>query len=310
MAVSDTSSLTADPFGRRFPLWAFHPGRRTRLAVRLGALAEYRLARECVRPLRDKPQADFLYVSMVGRSHWLLLRESLRSLHRTWSQLPEFLVISDGTWQPEEFRAHFAFWPRPFSLLTRDEVIAKARRTGPAQLAELAVAHPLGVKLAAIVQLAREQQILFTDSDVLWFSDPAPTLKALHHVNGPSALVEQGASANPFLAQAFAPELLTPPGINTGCVWLRGELCERDLFNAVLTQACRDPAHEFNEQTIIGIAGRHTQASLGASFCLVDFADAFALRLRRPGRAGYHARHYVRFMRHQFFRDAIAHRET
>jgi hypothetical protein len=39
--------------------------------------------------------------------------------------------------------------------------------------------------------------------------------------------------------------------------------------------------------------------------CLVEFDDAFAFRSRQPGKEGFHSRHYVRFMRHQFYRDAL-----
>jgi hypothetical protein len=293
------------PQQRAFPLWAFHPFRRAALAVRYGAIAEWRLSHRRIHRLNEKPRAEFLYVSMASRSHWLLLRESLLSMHLSWDRVPEVAVVSDGSWTESEFLDYFSFWESPIWTFAPDQITRPLLQSGDVELRELAHAHPLGLKLAAIVHLARTRRILFADSDILWFADPTEILAPLAHMDGPAALIESGASFNRELAGRFCPELLNAPSINTGCVWLGGELCSAGRFQQILQAALLDPTNEFNEQTIIAIAARTAGNSLPAEFCLVDFEDAFSVRRRKPWKDNFRARHYVRFMRHQFFRDAL-----
>jgi hypothetical protein len=293
------------PFARPFPLAWFHPRCRVPLAVRLGAVAEWRLSRIQLGKLAPKPRSNLQYVTMASRAHWLLLRESLVSMHRSWASLPELVVISDGSWTKTEFDEAFDFWPESIRVLSPKEVLDPLAIQGQTQLVELARRHPLGLKLAGIILLGQERPTLFVDSDVLWFSDPSASLSSLQGTVGPAAAVESGATFNETLARKFCPQILNPPGINTGCVWLHGNLCEPGLLRHILDAALEQPDHEFNEQTIIAIAVELSGRRMPREICLVEFNDAFALGLRKPGREGFHARHYVRFMRHQFYRDAL-----
>ncbi len=243
---------------------------------------------------------------MTGRAHWLLLRESLVALHRSWQTLPQLIVVSDGSWQAEEFNAAFDFWPEPIQVMMPEDIIAPLTRARQTDLVELARQHPLGLKLAAIISQARQHEILFVDSDILWFADPSQILAGLKGLGGPSVTVENGCSYNEELLKLHAPEALAKPGINTGCVHLDGELCEREFLAAMLATALQQPKHNFNEQSIIAAAVQKHGRRLPPEFCLVDFADARTWKRRKPWREGFYARHYVNFMRHQFHRDARA----
>jgi hypothetical protein len=270
----------------------------------LGAVAEWGLSRAGSRKLAPKARGDFQYITMASRAHWLLLRESLISLHRTWAKLPELAVVSDGSWTKAEFAGTYDFWPESIRVFSPEEILGPLTIQGETQLVEIARRHPLGLKLASIVLLCQKRPSLFVDSDILWFSDPGAVLTGLRESDGPAATVEAGASFNETLARKFCPQILNPPGINTGCVWLRGRLCEPCLLRRILDAALEQPAHEFNEQTIIAIAVKLAGRNLPRELCLIEFDDAFTLHQRKPEREGYHSRHYVRFMRHQFYRDA------
>lgn len=247
---------------------------------------------------------------MASRGHWLLLRESLVSLHRTWQSIPQLTVVSDGSWKKDEFIATFDFWPDSIQVLTSDEILELLAKAGQGALVELAKAHPLGLKLAVIVSSARQGTMFFVDSDILWFSDPAKILEQFRDVKGPVTGVENGRSYNERLIQQFCPEGLQSPGINTGCVYLQGELCEPALFQKLLAAALEEPKHNFNEQTIIALAVQKSGRKFPAELCLVDFADANAFRHRKPWLNGVYSRHYVNWMRHQFYRDAMTLRQS
>jgi hypothetical protein len=300
----------SNPFAVPFPSGWFHPRCRAPLAHRLGAVAEYRLGRCKQAPLPPKPKSNLHYITMASRGHWLLLRESLVSLHRTWQSLPILTVVSDGSWKKDEFIGAFDFWPNAIRVLMPDEILEPLAKAGQSALVELAKAHPLGLKLAAIILFAQQEAILFVDSDILWFSDPGKIIERSRGVKGPVTSVETGSSYNERLIQQFCPEGLFSPGINTGCVYLQGELCEREMFQKLLAAALEDSKHNFNEQTIIAIAVQKNGRRFPAELCLVDFTDAAAFKRKRPWQNGVFSRHYVNWMRHQFYRDAITLRQN
>lgn len=298
-------SLPTNPFAIPFPTGWFHPRCRAPLSHRWGGVVEYWLSRHVQPKLAPKQNGTLQYITMAGRSHWLLLRESLVSLHRTWNLLPPLTIVSDGSWARDEFLEAFWFWPEPMRVLMPADITEPLQEAGHTALVQLAKQHPLGLKLAAIVFLARQQRALFVDSDILWFSDPRDIMIQFDGCQGPVASVENKGAFNESLVRQHCPEGLMPPPVNTGCVYLKGELCDPDLLQALLNSALQQPKHNFNEQSIIAVAVQKNGKKFPPEFCLVDFADAFAFKRQKPWRNGFRARHYVNWMRHQFYRDAL-----
>lgn len=294
-----------NPFALPFPLAWFHPRSRAPWSARLGAVAEWQLSRIPQRKLESKPQTDLLYITMTSRAHWLLLRESLVSLHRAWKALPKLVIISDGSWKPEEFHAAFSFWPNPIQLLMPGEVLEPFIKKGQLQLIKLSEAQPYGIKLAAIILLAQTSEVLCVDSDILWFKDPAEILQQARERGGPASVIESGRSYNEDMIRRFCPEGLPAPSINSGMVYLKGDLFAPEMLQAVLDSALEQPKHGFMEQTVITIAVVKNGRRFPAELCLVDYADALTLKRRKSWQESFHSRHYVNLMRHQFYRDAL-----
>jgi hypothetical protein len=294
------------PLHRPFPIPAFNPFHGGRMAWRLGLLAEYILSL-CPPPrIKPRPRLDDLrYVTMAGRAHLLHLRESLISLHRSWQNLPDLVVVSDGSWGREEFLKTFRFWPGPITLMMPQEVSSALAASGDQALAELALRHPYGLKLAAIVLLARTRRMLFIDADVLWFSDPSEMLTRYQARDTPAVTVESNRSFNTQLALAFCPAALESPYVNSGGVLLEGELCDKGLLDSMIAFILNKRDYAFIDQTVAAVAVRLNGTVFPKQFCLVEFDDAFAVSHQRPWKDGYHSRHYVTFMRHQFYRDAL-----
>jgi hypothetical protein len=292
-------------FALPFSTWWLDPRSPVPLAKRWGGFAEYLLSRHRQKNLAPKPVSALRYGTMAARVHWLLLRESLVSLHRSWRSLPRLAVVSDGSWKKEEFQQAFSFWPGPIEILMPEDITGPLAKAGQNALVELAGQHPLGLKLACVIHLARAQQILFVDSDILWFSDPESILAPLRDVAGPTSSVETGYSFNQDIVQRHCPEGFPSPHINSGCVYLKGELCAPDLLQAMLATALEQPKNNYNEQTIIAVAVNKVGRRFSPEFCLVDFDDAALWRRRSPWRRNHYACHYVHWMRHQFHRDAL-----
>jgi hypothetical protein len=292
---------------RKFAVGLLRPFNGMNISVRLGEIAQTVLSRWPVSPQPMKPEANsnFSYLTMSDRGHWLMLRESLFSLYRSWDALPTMTVVSDGSWTAAEFAEVFAWWPAPITVLTRNEVCADTLSAGLPELAEYARKSPYGLKLAAIVTQAIREPVLFVDADILWFNDPASLLRDPNSWDKPRALQESNCHQREDMAQRHCPRVLEPPFVNSGIVATKGELMEPELLRRMVQDALLDPQDSRCEQTVIATAVKLGGEFFPGKLSLVEFDDVRRFRSRSMTTEGYCSRHYVNWMRHLLYRDAL-----
>jgi len=274
-------------------------------SVRLGQLASNILSRWSIKPLRAKPPSGLCYLTIAGRTHWFLLRESMFSLYRSWQKLPTITVVSDGSWSAADFYPVFSWWPGKINILSRDQIIADADAAGERELAQYAEASAWGLKIASIVLLARRQPVLFVDADILWFADPADLLGPIDSWAAPRGVREIHCYQHRDMALRFCPKVLEAPFVNGGVLALHGEFLPEDMLRAMVREALTDPNDGAFEQTIIATAVHMGAGLLPEKIDLVAFDDIYKLCHRNMRREGYYSRHYVYWMRHLFYRDAL-----
>lgn len=300
-----TLSVQRKALARKFAFGLLQPLSGMNVSVRLGEIAQTVLSRWPIPPQPAKPITSFCYLTVSDRRHWLMLRESLLSLHRSWNSLPEITVVSDGSWTPNEFAELFAWWPTAISVLVRPEICQAASSAGYPELADYASQSPYGLKLAAMVILARQRPVLFVDADILWFRDPASLLGDPALWEKPRALRESNCHQRRDMAMRHCAQVLEPPFVNSGIVALYGELLAPELLRSMVQEALSAPQDSSCEQTIIATAvklhGEFFQKTLG----LVEFNDIHRFRCRNMKAEGYCSRHYVNWMRHLLYRDAL-----
>src|SRR5437773_12078172 len=88
---------------RKFALGLMRPFSGMNVSVRLGEIAHNILSRWAIRPQTAKPIANFCYLTMCDRAHWLMLLASLISLYRSWHSLPALTVVFDGSRPVSDF---------------------------------------------------------------------------------------------------------------------------------------------------------------------------------------------------------------
>ena len=275
------------------------------VSVRLGQLALNILSRWSIKPLPPKPESGLCYLTIAGRSHWLLLRESMFSLYKSWKKLPKITVVSDGSWSAAEFHAVFSWWPGKINVLSREQIIADANAAGERELAQYAEASAWGLKIASIVLLARREPVLFVDADILWFADPADLLGPIDLWTKTRGVREIHCYQHRDLALRFCPKVLEPPFVNGGIVALHGQFLPEDILHAMVREALADPNDGTFEQTIIATAVHSGAGLMPTKISLVAFDDIHRFCHRNMRREGYYSRHYVYWMRHLFYRDAL-----
>ncbi len=275
------------------------------VSVRLGQLALNILSHWSIKPLPPKPESGLHYLTIGSRTHWLMLRESMFSLYRSWKKLPTITVVSDGSWSAADFYPVFSWWPGKINVLSREQIIAQADAAGERELAQYVEASPWGLKVASIVLLACPEPVLFVDADILWFADPADLLGPTDFWAKPRGVRESNCYQHRDLALRFCPEVLEPPFVNGGILALHGEFLPEGILRAMVHEALADPKDGTFEQTIIATAVKLRGEFFPEKLSLVEFDDVHRFRSRDMKEEGYYSRHYVNWMRHLFYRDAL-----
>lgn len=275
------------------------------VSVRLGQLALNVLSRWSIKPLPPKPESGLCYLTIAGRTHWLMLRESMFSLYRSWKKLPTITVVSDGSWLTADFYPVFSWWPGKINVLSREKIIADADAAGERELAQYAEASAWGLKVASIVLLARREPVLFVDADILWFADPADLFGPTDFWAKPRGVEEIHCYQHRGLALRFCPKVLEAPFVNGGIVALHGEFLPEDILRSMVHEALADPNDGTFEQTIIATAVHSGAGLMPTKTSLIAFDDIYRTRHRNMRSEGYYSRHYVYWMRHLFYRDAL-----
>jgi hypothetical protein len=274
-------------------------------AVRFGELAQTGLSRWPIKPLRGKATAGFCYLTIGGKTHWLMLREGLFSLYHAWEALPEITVVSDGSWTVEEFQPVFGWWPGTIKVVSREQICAQARVANEADLAQYAENSPYGLKLAAIILLARRQPLLFVDADILWFRDPVHLIGLASSWGKPKGIRESNCYQRRDMALRYCPQVMEPPFVNGGILAVHGEFLPPDMLHGMVREALADPGDGTFEQTIIATGVKLGGGFLDEKLCLVEFDDVKKFRHRNMLKEGFYARHYVNWMRHLLYLDAF-----
>jgi hypothetical protein len=303
--LNTTSNAQKEAFKIKFAVGLLNPFSGMTASVRLGQLALNVLSHWPIKPLPPKPESGLCYLTIAARSHWLLMRESMFSLYRSWKELPTITVVSDGSWPAGDFYPVFSWWPGKIDVLFREKIIAEADAAGERELAQYAERSGWGLKLASIVLLARRAPMLFVDADILWFKDPADLLGPPNLWAKPRGVRESNCYQHRDMALRFCPKVLQPPFVNGGILALHGELLPADILRAMVHEALADPNDGAFEQTIIASAVHMGAGLLPTKINLIAFDDVDTFRHRSMKREGYYSRHYVNWMRHLFYRDAL-----
>ena len=304
-ALNNTSNAQREAFRVKFAVGLLNPFSRMNLSVRLGQLALNILSRWSIKPLPSEPESGLNYLTIAGRAHWLMLRESMYSIYMSWKKLPTIIVVSDGSWSAADFYPVFSWWPGKINVLSREQIIADADAGGERELAQYAEASAWGLKIASIVLLARREPVLFVDADILWFADPADLLGPNDCWAEPRGVREIHCYQHRDLALRFCPQVLEPPFVNGGILALHREFLTSEILRAMVHEALADPNDGTFEQTIIATAVHSGAGLLPERIDLVAFDDIYKFRHRNMRREGYYSRHYVYWMRHLFYRDAL-----
>ncbi len=245
----------------------------------------------------DAPPLDLRVFTFCSRKHLAELAFCAASFLRHAGVPREWMVLSDGTMEDEDFDWLHALHPCLRGIRPVELPLAVL----PATLQPFARTVPFGLKLSLLATLSvAGETCLYTDSDVLFF--PAARVLLPPMLNGQAA----PAHYLPDARVALDPRLLRSPEeaaepINSGVVFLRQPL---DWSLAAERWAALGPGVEadfFSEQTLCHLTLHAAGAApLDPARWVLDLDDQTVWADRSAGRA-IALRHYVAPVRHHFW---------
>ncbi|MEH2042103.1 hypothetical protein [Nostoc sp.] len=254
-----------------------------------------------------KPEIELMFLTMTGAKHLPFLQQCLFSLYTSWSSIPKLQIVSDGSITISKLEEALAWWTGTKSFSYWEESVSYHRQKGCESVAQFAEKNLLGKKLAILLEFGKCGATLWCDNDILWFKElPGLPLKD-QDSDLPILKVSEDFMASydiDILEQSLS-HLYSPPFINTGLVFLKGDLLQASNLDHLLKIAAENS--EFHtEQTIIAEAAYQLGNSTWSPEEIACFAkDKFSITSNYAGKQ-WAARHYFSPVRHLFFRDAFA----
>ncbi|MFD2161027.1 putative nucleotide-diphospho-sugar transferase [Paradesertivirga mongoliensis] len=248
-------------------------------------------------------------VMLTGVQQMSMLNQSLWSISKKFRHLPKVYLFTDKGVDLETLKRKLKWFPDShLTIIIAESCTEYHRNKGNELLASFAHQNPMGLKLAAILQIADlNTPILYCDTDVLWHKDPWQTISELISNPGVKLALSsdfQAAYDQDMVHAANMSELLTEPFYCAGILFLKAlDSGNRDKLQKLLEIAVVQSTH-FTEQTIFAylnkINGDHSLDKDGFAI-LLD--DQFSLIPRKKNTLI--ARHYIGPVRHNFWRDAF-----
>ena len=199
-------------------------------------------------------------------------------------------------------------WPRKLEVVSWKEAYRHFSEKGNQDICRYADRLVYGKKFISLVYLAQQTPILYSDTDVLWYSTPS----ARGIQQGPYVKMGSDVSSGYYsgsLLECLGEHRCTENvPFNAGVMYLNGDLSTYPKWPELCRRLAEDPGGgllDFTEQTAFAILANHFNAA--AYFTqreiLIRTDDTYALKYTLKHSPGIIARHYVNTRRVAFWRD-------
>lgn len=265
-----------------------------------------------ISPVKFHPKeitSEYNLLTLCGAKDYPLLKQALLSLHRSFKKFPHLYLVTDFGTSIETRQKISKLYPADrLHIIPADECIKYHEEKGNTLLKRYAHKSPMGLKLAAILQIsALGLPLFYSDTDVLWFDDPADDLKHLiqsevnihmtydYYPGYDYDLIEK---ANLGISSEDRPYY------NAGTIFLKSMTMQQFGIIERLLPFVVEKHNNLTEQTIFAYLQKASGPSLlSADRYLMYSSDQFALRPSFKENAV--SRHYIGQIRHMFWRDSF-----
>ena len=259
--------------------------------------------------LKDDSRPTFPHklVFLCGREGERYLNASLTSVYLFWDSLPEVIVVSDGT--PLN---NIVAWPRKLEVISYEKAYDYFKERGNDDLCHYANRIVYGKKFISLAYLTQQSPVLYSDTDVLWYSTPD-----LSGIPEGATYVKMGSDvATGYYAASMLEHLkedrcLANTPFNAGIMYIGGDITSYpkwdELCHYLAVHQPPDKSMDYSEQTAFAILANHFNAASYWSHneVLIRVDDHYGLAYTLKHSPGIMARHYVNTRPVAFWRDFV-----
>jgi hypothetical protein len=285
---------------------------RHSLAFRLPALYKgaYNLVQGSSKCLPEKSNWQLNMVLLCGEKNTEYLTQTLRSIYKNFSRLPHIFIFTDSHLTPTKCAAALSWFPsKSLTIISSSDCIQYHMDKGNSLVAQFAGLNTMGLKLAAILQIAdQDLPVLYCDTDVLWFKNPYQIFKSISLQTTCSIHLSydfQPAYDNNLIEKGELNHLKEAPFYCAGIMYINRLSSAQHKIIAKLLPIAIEYSNHFTEQTIFASIQKDAGISLLAreKFAII-LHDKYKFKKQTDSQIV--ARHYVGPVRHLFWRDAIS----
>lgn len=261
-------------------------------------------------PLLQKanPIPGFKMVYFVGESGLNYLNSSLYSVYKSFDNLPELVIVSDGTAIARLAEA-MVKWPAKTEIISWQECAEYFKEKGDILLHQYATEDLWGKKMVAILYCAEKYKILYSDTDVLWFADPTDSIDFEKKNHMKMCLDESFSYVEEMVAELGCEEIFKTKPYNAGIIYASGDFSTHPKWSDLtgyLSQLKNKSVSKkgWTEQTAFGILNNYFGTCWTKEQMMIEINDhEFFFNKYRNKYGNMYARHYVTTKGWLFWRD-------
>jgi hypothetical protein len=281
------------------------------LAFRLPFFYKLILAWFKFKPARKTHDSTGEYgiVIICGQSQLNMLQVCLKSIYKCFTKLPHVFLFTDLNFDAGECKKAVSWFPDDqISVISGSVCIDYHRQNQKTALVSFAEKNPMGLKLAAILQvLDSGKPVIYCDTDVIWYDDPYPVVKQyIERDDFELAMSEdfQPAYDAALIEKAGLQTLDQSPFFCAGILLIKNLTARSAAILERLLMIAAQESNHFSEQTIFALLNRESgNIALDKNKFLLKTEDQFEIKPRSL--PDVTARHYIGPVRHLFWRDAL-----
>jgi len=261
-------------------------------------------------PLLQKadPIPGFKMVYFVGEKGLNYLNSSLLSVYKSFTNLPELIIVSDGT-PIAKIADGMVKWPVKTAIISWEECAEYFKNKGDILLHQYATDDLWGKKMVAILYCAEKYKILYSDTDVLWFADPTASIDFSKQNTIKMCLDESFSYVEEMVAELGCEDIYETMPYNAGIIYANGDFSSHPKWNNLigyLSQLKNKSVMKkgWTEQTAFAILNNYFGTYWTKDEMLLEINDHgnFFNKYKKQYSSMY-ARHYVTTKGWLFWRD-------
>lgn len=256
--------------------------------------------------VKDDGRADhaFNLVFFCGARGIDYLNAAIYSVYKTWKQLPNIIILTDGT-PAAVIQKKLIQWPKKVEIIPWETSASYYRDKGNTDLYNYAANELWGKKFVGILYCAEKGKVLYSDTDVLWYKDPIDLIK---DQNSPFIQMSQEAGEHaysiPMLDELKENDLLHKEPLNAGVIYVNGDFSSFPKWTSFCSFLAQKPDFR-TEQTGFAILTHYFGTPWDTKQVVLQIDDKTELTLKKYKQ--YYktmcARHYVDTKPWLFWRD-------